>query len=134
VSLLAAQYGVKKADLNVSKPGLAEINQKQNILQQDEANGRWYNRESTTRCANRCWILSFRYTWRTGPGQSIANRHRAPEDVKTLAPMSGMVAIKQNKAGNFNFGMQMPDIRQGDELQAGMNVRTFWIFRDEFDG
>ena len=33
-----------------------------------------------------------------------------------------MVAIKQNKAGNFNFGMQMPDIRQGDELQAGMNV------------
>jgi hypothetical protein len=62
----------------------------------------------------------------------MANRQRAATDlqtdqarlktVKTLAPMSGMVAIKQNKAGNFNFGMQMPDIRQGDELQAGMNV------------
>src|ERR1035438_7951141 len=62
----------------------------------------------------------------------MANRTRAATDlntdlarlktVKTLAPMSGMVAIKQNKAGNFNFGMQMPDIRQGDELQAGMNV------------
>jgi hypothetical protein len=41
---------------------------------------------------------------------------------KTLAPMTGLVAIKQNRAGNFNFGQQMPDIRPGDQLQAGMNV------------
>ena len=41
---------------------------------------------------------------------------------KTLAPMTGLVAIRQNRAGNFNFGQQMPDIREGDTLQPGMPV------------
>ena len=41
---------------------------------------------------------------------------------KTLAPITGLVAIKQNRAGNFNFGQQMPDIREGDTLQPGMPV------------
>ena len=41
---------------------------------------------------------------------------------KTLAPITGLVATKQNRAGNFNFGQQMPDIREGDTLQPGMPV------------
>jgi hypothetical protein len=32
------------------------------------------------------------------------------------------VATKQNRAGHFNFGEQMPDIREGDTLQPGMPV------------
>ena len=41
---------------------------------------------------------------------------------KSLSPMTGLVAIRQNRAGNFNFGQQMPDIREGDTLQPGMPV------------
>src|SRR5205085_5457481 len=39
---------------------------------------------------------------------------------KSLAPITGLVAVRQNRAGNFNFGQQMPDIREGDTLQPGM--------------
>jgi hypothetical protein len=47
--------------------------------------------------------------------QRIAN-------TKTLAPITGLVSIRQNRAGNFNFGQVMPDIRIGDTLQPGMPV------------
>jgi hypothetical protein len=32
------------------------------------------------------------------------------------------VAVRQNRAGFFSFGQQMPDIREGDTLQPGMPV------------
>ena len=32
------------------------------------------------------------------------------------------MAIRQNRGGFFNFGQQMPDIREGDTLQPGMPV------------
>jgi multidrug resistance efflux pump len=125
VALLAAQYGVRKANLNVQQdPVLAVINAKENLLQQDEAN-RTLKQQAIDNQMREALLDSQLAVY-------MANRTRAATDlntdlarlktVKTLAPMSGMVAIKQNKAGNFNFGMQMPDIRQGDELQAGMNV------------
>src|SRR5262245_22610080 len=41
---------------------------------------------------------------------------------KTLSPITGLVAIRQNRAGNFNFGQQLPEIREGDTLQPGMPV------------
>ncbi|MCC6391584.1 MAG: efflux RND transporter periplasmic adaptor subunit, partial [Bryobacterales bacterium] len=43
--------------------------------------------------------------------------------VKLLAPMTGLVAIRQNRAGGFFIpGMQIPDIREGDQVQPGMPV------------
>jgi hypothetical protein len=125
VSLLGAQYGVKKANLNVQQnPVLSDIQRKQNLLMQEEAN-RTLEQQAIDNQMREALLDSQLAVY-------LANRTRAATDlqtdvarlrtVKTLAPMSGMVAIKQNKAGNFNFGMQMPDIRQGDELQAGMNV------------
>src|SRR5262249_27191334 len=41
---------------------------------------------------------------------------------KVLSPMTGLVAIKQNRSGFFMFGQQVPDIREGDTLQPGMPV------------
>ena len=41
---------------------------------------------------------------------------------KPLSPITGLVAIRQNRAGYFNFGQQLPDIREGDTLQPGMPV------------
>src|SRR4029434_10537933 len=43
--------------------------------------------------------------------------------VKLLAPMSGLVAIRQNRQSGFFFpGMQIPDVREGDQVQPGMAV------------
>src|SRR6185436_15230688 len=41
---------------------------------------------------------------------------------KGLGQITGLVAVRQNRAGNFSFGQQMPDIREGDTLQPGMPV------------
>jgi len=42
---------------------------------------------------------------------------------KLLSPMTGLVAIRQNRGQGFFFpGMQLPDIREGDTLQPGMPV------------
>jgi hypothetical protein len=41
---------------------------------------------------------------------------------KALAQITGLVSIRQNRAGFFSFGQQMPDIREGDTLQPGMPV------------
>jgi multidrug resistance efflux pump len=125
VSLLSAQFGVKKASLNVQQiPVVSAIIAKQYVLAQEQAK-RTLEQQALDNQMREALLDSQLAVF-------MANRQRAATDlqtdqarlktVKTLAPMSGMVAIKQNKAGNFNFGMQMPDIRQGDELQAGMNV------------
>jgi len=44
------------------------------------------------------------------------------QQTKALADIAGLVSIRQNRAGNFNFGQVMPDIREGDTLQPGMQV------------
>jgi multidrug efflux pump subunit AcrA (membrane-fusion protein) len=44
------------------------------------------------------------------------------ELTKSLAEITGLVAIRQNRAGNFNFGQVMPDIREGDTILPGMPV------------
>src|SRR5207248_8117546 len=41
---------------------------------------------------------------------------------KALAPMTGLVSIRQNRGGFINFGQQVPEIREGDTLQPGMPV------------
>jgi hypothetical protein len=40
-----------------------------------------------------------------------------------LAPMAGLVAVRQNRATDFYFpGMQLPDIHEGDTLRPGIPV------------
>jgi hypothetical protein len=52
----------------------------------------------------------------------IKREQQRIELTKSLADITGLVAIRQNRAGNFNFGQVMPDIREGDTLQPGMPV------------
>jgi hypothetical protein len=125
VSKLTAQFAVTRAELNVQKnPVLDPITQKKNILQLDQANRALAQQ-----------ITDIEMLKRQQDSQMAvynSNRRRSVQalqldqarllQTKTLAPMTGLVAIKQNRAGNFNFGQQMPDIRAGDTLQAGMNV------------
>jgi len=122
---LLAEFAVKRAELQVKKnPVLDPITQKSNILALAQ----------TTRALAQ--TITNIEMLKTQQDSQMAvynsNRRRSVQalgldqgrllQTKTLAPMTGLVAIKQNRAGNFNFGQQMPDIRPGDQLQAGMNV------------
>ena len=42
--------------------------------------------------------------------------------VKVLAPMSGLVAVRQNSSSRMGFGFDVPDIREGDQVQPGMPI------------
>jgi multidrug efflux pump subunit AcrA (membrane-fusion protein) len=42
--------------------------------------------------------------------------------VKLLAPISGLVAIRQNRPNFYFPGMQIPDVREGDQLNPGVPV------------
>src|SRR5262249_12730404 len=42
--------------------------------------------------------------------------------VKLLSPISGLVAVRQNRTSFMFPGMQVPDIREGDQIQPGIPV------------
>ncbi len=44
------------------------------------------------------------------------------QQVKLLAPISGLVAVRQNRTGFMFPGMQIPDIREGDQVRPGIPV------------
>ena len=54
--------------------------------------------------------------WTSARPAAASHRPRRWRDI------TGLVSIQQNRAGNFNFGQVMPDIREGDTLQPGMPV------------
>ena len=125
VNKLLAEFAVKRDELQVKKnPVLDPITQKENILALTQAN------RALKQTITNIEMLKAQQDSQMAVYNS--NRRRSLQalqldqarllQTKTLAPMTGLVAIKQNRAGNFNFGQQMPDIRPGDQLQAGMNV------------
>jgi hypothetical protein len=125
VNELLAEFAVKRAELQVQKnPVLDPITQKENILALTQ------NVRALAQTKTNIAMLKTQQDSQMAVYNS--NRRRSVQalgldqarllQTKTLAPMTGLVAIKQNRAGNFNFGQQMPDIRPGDQLQAGMNV------------
>jgi hypothetical protein len=125
VNKLIAEFAVKRAQLTVQKnPVLDPITQKENILALTQA-----TRALAQTITN---IAMLKAQQDSQMAVYNSNRRRSLQalqldqarllQTKTLAPMTGLVAIKQNRAGNFNFGQQMPDIRPGDQLGAGMNV------------
>jgi len=125
VKLLSAQYGVTRAALNVRlKPVIDVIDGKKYDLNQEEAK-RTLDQQKTDiamREAQQDSQLQVLQQNRRRSQQQLDMDQSRLRDTKTLSPMKGLIAIKQNRGGNFNFGQQMPDIRTGDSLQAGMNV------------
>src|SRR5262249_21528733 len=125
VTLLKTRYDVRRAELEVKRnPIIAEIDGKKNVLileqqkralQQLETDIQARNEQAESQLA----VLTEQRN------RSLLDVQRELQRIalcKTLSPMTGLVAIKQNRAGNFNFGQQMPDIREGDTLQPGMPV------------
>lgn len=125
VTLLKTRYDVRRAELEVQRnPIIDAIDGKKNILmleqskralQQLEADIKMRQEQADSQLAvlqeqrNRSLI-------------EVTRELQRLAQTKALAQITGLVSIKQNRAGFFNFGQQMPDIREGDTLQPGMPV------------
>ena len=53
----------------------------------------------------------------------VAREKQRIAQSKILAPITGLVAIRQNRGGfSGSFGQQVPDIREGDTISPGTPV------------
>jgi HlyD family secretion protein len=125
VTLLKTRYNVRRAELDVQRnPTIAEIDGKKNILTLEQQKRALLELESDIKSRqeqadSQLAVLGEQRN------HNLIDEQRELQRValcKTLAPITGLVAIKQNRAGMFNFGQSMPDIREGDTLQPGMPV------------
>lgn len=125
VDLLSARYAVRRAELEVQKnPLLAEIDQKKNKLNLDESQRRLKQLESDIKSRQEQAIAqldTLREQKNKGNLELSRERQRLSQ-VKLLAPISGLVAMRQNRTGFMFPGMQIPDIREGDQIQPGIPV------------
>ncbi len=125
VELLRARYAVRRADLEVRKNELiSAIDAKKNQLSLDEAKRRLKQLESDIQSRREQAEAELAVLGeKKNKSQLEMNRERARlNQVKLLASISGLVAIKQNRSSAVMFGMQLPDLREGDQVQPGTPV------------
>src|SRR5579884_92454 len=125
VDLLTARFEVRRAELEVKRnPLLADIDAKKNVLALDEAKRRLQQLESD--------IQSHQLQAKAQLAVLHDNKNKSTlelnlekqrlSQVRMLAPISGLVAIRQNRPNFYFPGMQIPDIREGDQLNPGIPV------------
>jgi multidrug resistance efflux pump len=125
VELLSARYAVRRSELEVKRNELLpDIDQKKNILNLDEARRRLKQLESDVKSRREqaqaeIAVLNER---RRKAVQELARERQRLFQVKLLSPMTGLVALRQNRGTMFVPGMQIPDFREGDQVQPGMPV------------
>jgi HlyD family secretion protein len=125
VTLLKTRYDVRRAELEVQKnPIIDAIDGKKNILMQEQSKRALSQLEADIQARNE-QAASQLAVYQEQRNRSMIDVQRELQRIaqtKALAPITGLVSIRQNRAGFFNFGQQMPDIREGDTLQPGMPV------------
>ncbi len=125
VDLLKARYDVRRAQLEVQKnPIIDAIDGKKNILMLEQARRALQQLETDIQ-ARQEQVDSQLAVYNQQRNRSLIDVQRELQRIaltKSLAQITGLVSIRQNRAGFFNFGQQMPDIREGDTLQPGMPV------------
>ena len=125
VELLRARFAVRRSDLEVKRNELlSAIDAKKNSLTLDESKRRLLQLESDIKSRQEQAQAELAVlNERRNKSTLEMNRERARlNQVKLLSPMSGLVAIKQNRGSAMMFGMQLPDIREGDQIQPGIPV------------
>jgi multidrug resistance efflux pump len=125
VTLLKTGYDVRRAELDVQRnPILDAIDAKKNILMLEQSKRALTQLQSDIQ-ARQDQADSQLAVYQQQRNASMINVNRELQRIaqtKALAQITGLVSIRQNRAGNFNFGQLMPDIREGDTLQPGMPV------------
>src|SRR3954453_5707884 len=125
VELLKARFSVRRAELEMKRNELLpQIDQRKNELNLEESRRRLKQLESDIQSrreqaqAEMAVLLEKK---RKGNQEMDRERQRLSQ-VKVLSPMAGLVAIRQNRQGMFFPGMQIPDVREGDQVQPGMPI------------
>jgi multidrug resistance efflux pump len=125
VELLRARYSVRRSELEVRRNELLPaIDQRKNSLNLEESKRRLQQLESDIKSRQQqakaeMAVLNER---RNKGRLEMARERQRLSQVKLLAPMGGLVAVRQNRQGMFMPGMQIPDIREGDQVQPGIPV------------
>ena len=126
VDLLKAQFAVRRAELEVQRNELlAEIDRKKNLLNLEEAKRRLKQLESDIKSRHEQAVaqIAVLQEQRKKSMIDVEREKMRIAQTKLLSPMTGLVAVRQNRGQGFFFpGMQLPDIREGDTLQPGMPV------------
>lgn len=126
VELLRARYAVRRAELEVKRNELlSQIDATKNKLNLDEAQRRLKQLESDvkSRLEQSQAELAVLGENRNKAVLELQRERRRLSQVKLLAPMSGLVAVRQNRPmGMFFRGMQLPDLREGDQVYPGTPV------------
>jgi len=125
VTLLSTRYNIRRAELNVQKAPVTDvIDNKKNLLtlEQNKQALTQLETDVAQRQAQFDSQLAVYEETRNRDLLNVAREKQRIANTKSLATITGMVAIRQNRAGNFNFGQVMPDIREGDTLTPGMPV------------
>ena len=125
VTLLRTRYNVRRAQLEVQRnPIISVIDGKKNQLTLEQQKRALLQLESDIE-ERQVQLDSQMAVYLQNRDRSQLNVQRELQRIaqtRTLSPITGLVAIRQNRAGSFNFGQQLPDIREGDTLQPGMQV------------
>jgi len=125
VTLLKTRYDVRRAELEVQRnPIIDAIDAKKNMLSLEQSKRALQQLEEDIkmRQAQADSQLAVLAEQRNRSLIDVTRELQRIAQTKALAQITGLVSIKQNRAGFFNFGQQMPDIREGDTLQPGMPV------------
>src|SRR6266571_3381644 len=112
VDLLKARFAVRRAELEVQRnPILSAIDAKKNLLSLEEARKRLSQLESDikSRQAQAVAEMAVFNENRNKSMIDVAREKQRIAQARVLSPMTGLVAVKQNRAGYFMFGQQMPD-------------------------
>jgi multidrug efflux pump subunit AcrA (membrane-fusion protein) len=126
VDLLRSRYAVRRAQLEVNRNELlSAIDQKRNQLNLDEAQRRLKQLESDikSRLEQSQAELAVLRERRNRAVLELNRERQRLGQVKLLAPMAGLVAVRQSRPmGFFMRGMQLPDLREGDQVFPGTPV------------
>ena len=121
VALLKARYDVRRAELEVKRETIINaIDAKKNRLMLEQAK-RSLERLETDIAARKEQAASRLAVFQQNRNRSLLEVQRELNRIattRTLAPMTGLVAIRQNRGGFINFGQQVPEIREGDTLHS----------------
>jgi len=123
VDLLRARYAVRRAELEVKRNELiSKIDARKNELTLKEAKQSLAKLEEDvkSRLQQGEAELAVLREQRRKALLEVDRVKKRLEQTRLLSPMTGLVAIMQNRAGERSFGQQSPDIREGDQVSPGM--------------
>lgn len=127
VELLRTRYSVRRAELEVKRGELkSAIDARKDQLTLEEARRRLQQLESDikSRLQQAEAELAVLRERKNRALLELEREKQRLRQVKLLAPMSGLVAIRQSRpmGGVFFSGMQLPDYREGDQVFPGQPV------------